>query len=464
MTPSRVLIVEDQAPVAKALALLLELHGATVRVATSPPAALAVAAEWRPELVLQDMNFRPGATSGEEGVALFGQLRSLDPDLPVLLLTAWGAVETAVRLMRAGAADYLEKPWDDAKLIARVGELLAGRGGQPSLEQQEPGRRQDLGDLVYASPVMHQLVTLALRVARSDVPLLITGPNGTGKEMLADLVHRSSPRRDRPFVKVNVGALPDTLLEAELFGAEAGAFTGAGKRREGRFEAADGGTLLLDEIGTLSPGGQAKLLRVLQSGEVERLGSSRSIRTNVRVIAATNADLPAAIQRGEFREDLYFRLNVVELAVPALAVRREDVLPLAEHFLRTLGPPGGGLLTLSDESRRRLTAHGWPGNVRELRNRIQRAALVASGRVIVPADLDLERGATATVAVPAPPARGGDEEAERLRIEGALRAADGVVLHAAERLGMSRQALYRRMERHGLVVERRPRSVDPEAS
>jgi DNA-binding NtrC family response regulator len=301
---------------------------------------------------------------------------------------------------------------------------------------------------------MHRVISLAVQVAPADVPILITGPNGAGKEKIAEIVQANSRRRDGPFVRFNAAALPDDLLESELFGAEAGAYTGAAKRRLGRFEAADGGTLFLDEIGNLSPAGQTKLLRVLQSGEFERLGSSETRRVDVRVLAATNADLREAMARGRFREDLFFRLNVIELLVPALSARMDDVLPLAESFLADLSAESGVRhRALSTAARASLLEHAWPGNVRELKNRIQRALLVAAGPEITPADLDLageirgERDESAD-AGPGP---------DRRRIEEVLLQCGGMVSKAAGHLGLSRQALYRRMEKLGIVLERRPR-------
>jgi DNA-binding NtrC family response regulator len=293
-------------------------------------------------------------------------------------------------------------------------------------------------------------VSLAVQVAASDVPVLITGESGAGKEKIAEIVQGNSRRRGKPFVRVNAGALPDELLESELFGAEPGAFTGSLRLRIGRFEAADGGTLFLDEIGNLSAAGQVRLLRVLQTGEFERLGSSATRRADVRVLAATNTDLRKAIAEGRFREDLFFRVNVIELAVPALRDRPDDILPLARAALETLPPREGGKRLFSPEAQRALLSHPWPGNVRELFNRIQRAALVAAGEALTPADLGLVPDAS-TVTAPA----AGTEERELL--EGALKRHEGSVSHAAEELGLSRQALYRKMERHGIVLERRPR-------
>ncbi len=466
----RVLIVEDQPAVSTALEVLFEIRGIACCAARGPEEALRVlAGESGPGIgvVLQDMNFSPEATSGEEGVALFREIRRRDPGLPVLLLTAWTSLETAVQLVKEGAADYLAKPWDDEKLLASVRNLLRLRElqlenarlrsrGQRTWE--DLAERYDLCGAVWASERMHAVASLALQVAKGDVPVLITGPSGAGKEKLAEIVQANSLRRERPFVRVNAGALPDELLESELFGAEAGAFTGATRRRVGRFEAADGGTLFLDEIGNLSASGQAKLLRVLQSGRFERLGSSETRRVDVRLICATNADLRREMAAGRFREDLFYRLNVIELQVPPLGDRPEDVIPLAERFLRDLSPaPTGTLWRMTAEAREALVRHRWPGNVRELENVLRRAVLVASGDTIGAGDLGL-------APLPGIRAAGAEIEpgnglllADRIKIERALAEAEGVVAKAAEILGISRQALYRKMERHGLAVERRLR-------
>ena len=286
--------------------------------------------------------------------------------------------------------------------------------------------------------------------------MLITGPNGSGKEKIAEIVQANSRRRDKPFVKVNAGALPDELLEAELFGAEQGAYTGATKQRIGRFEAAHGGTLFLDEIGTLSMIGQQKLLRVLQTGEFERLGSSATRKVDVRVISATNVDLPRAIASGAFREDLYFRLNVIELQVPALADRVDDIMPLAERFLEAFAQNGASPCSLSASARDALLAYDWPGNVRELQNRIQRATLVCQDRSIEPEDLGIETARSQQRREDAE-TRPTNQDPERTLIEEALVRASGVVSKAAADLGMSRQALYRRMERLDITLERRPK-------
>ncbi len=464
---AKVLIIEDQPAVSAALKVLLDIHGIPCFAAEGPEAALSAIAAEPIGAVIQDMNFSPGETSGRDGIELFRRIHSLDPDLPVLLLTAWTSLETAVHLTREGAADYVAKPWDDDKLVTTVRNLLRLR--ELHLENARLRRarardrealacRHDLCGAVYASQEMHAVVSLAVQVARADVPVLVTGPSGAGKEKIAEIVHANSGRAGRTLVKVNGGAIPEDLLESELFGAEPGAFTDSRRRRIGRFEAADGGTLFLDEVGNVSAAGQMKLLRVLQSGEFERLGSSETRRADVRLISATNTDLKAAITSGRFREDLFFRINVIEIAVPPLADRHDDVLPLAEHFLRSLRRPGGGQeIGFGAEARRALVTHDWPGSVRELHNRVHRALLVAQGETISPADLGLSAPSTVRPAAPmgAPAPRDEDGEAERARIERALRDASGVVARAASRLGMSRQALYRRMDRLGIEMERR---------
>jgi DNA-binding NtrC family response regulator len=445
----KVLIVEDQPAVAKALRMLFDLHDIETETTSTPEAALRAMRQGGVDLVLQDMNFSPGSTSGDEGIALFRQLRAVDPELPVLLLTAWTSLETAVQLVKEGAADYLAKPWDDTKLVATVRNLLQLRTlkaenarlrSERTRSRASLAREHDLRGIVYESDSMHRLVTLALQIAPSDVPALITGANGAGKEKIAEILHANSRRRQKPFIKVNAGAIPDELIESELFGSEAGAYTGSTRLRIGRFEAAHGGTLFLDEIGNLSAAGQMKLLRVLQTGEFERLGSSETRRVDVRVLCATNSDLRQAIARGTFRQDLYFRLNVIELNVPSLSERREDVFPLAEAFLK---PPK----KLGEAARNALLTHDWPGNVRELQNRILRATVISASDVITPEDLGF--GASRETAADVP--------VERAQIEMALLNANGSVSRAAEALGVSRQALYRRMEKLGIVLERRPR-------
>ncbi|HET7562890.1 MAG TPA: sigma-54 dependent transcriptional regulator [Rhodanobacteraceae bacterium] len=439
-----VLIIDDQSAVREALSLLLSIHDIRPLAASMPEEGLALLARGNVDLVIADMNFSADTTSGEEGVALFHAIRERHPDLPVILLTGWTHLETAVQLVKAGAADYLSKPWDDAKLLATVENLLELSENARAAGSSRVSRRRrrealeasyDLRGIVFASDDMLRVLELACQVARAEVPVLITGPNGAGKERIAEILHANSAVRDKPLVTVNCGALPSELIEAELFGAEAGAYTGATRAREGRFEAADGGTLFLDEIGNLPPAGQMKLLRVLESGEFERLGSTRTRKVKVRVISATNADLAALIRDGKFREDLFYRLNTIEIALPPLAERSEDILPLAEHFL-----DDGAVL--SDDARDALAAYPWPGNVRELKNTIERAKLLCGREDISVAHLGLP--------VAPPGATRSLDDPPREAVEEALRKAGGVISQAARALGLSRQALYRRMQRYGI--------------
>jgi len=440
-----VLVIDDNRSIAMALDVLLSLHEIETLSATGPAEGLKLLEKSRVDLVIQDMNFTADTTSGAEGVALFRRIRERHPDLPVILLTAWTSLDTAVDLIKAGAADYLGKPWDDQRLIATVKNLIelgqANRALQHRLQRERRQKRQleenfDLRGLVWRDSATERVLDMACQVARSDVPILITGPNGAGKERIAEIIQANSAVRDGPFVTLNCGALPADLIEAELFGADAGAYTGATVAREGKFEAADNGTLFLDEIGNLSPTGQVKLLRVLETGRFQRLGSNKERQVKVRVISATNADLPAMIRAGSFRQDLLYRLNVIELRLPSLAERADDILPLAEHFLK-------GERVLDGSAMNALLAHAWPGNVRELKNVMQRASLLARNNTLSAADLALP----AAVILPAAIA---DAELDKDAIELALNNAGGVISQAAAELGLSRQALYRRMERLGI--------------
>lgn len=443
----RVLVVEDNDAVCSALHILFELNGISAVFTHSPQEALKAVREEAFAVVLQDMNFSPCTTSGDEGVQLFRALRKQDPFLPVLLMTAWSSLERAVEMVKEGAHDYIHKPWDDEKLISEVKALLEMGGKHTSGHPGSPAA--DLCGMVCSDPKTRQLVETALHIATADVPVLITGPNGAGKEMLAHVIQANSPRRNHPFIKVNVGALPDSLLESELFGAEAGAFTGAHHRRIGRFEEAHRGTLFLDEIGNMGLPGQMKVLRVLQSGEFSRLGHNRTLFSDTRIISATNVDLEEAIASGTFREDLYFRLNVVELHLPGLYDRPDDILPLTRHFLKTIPQAAGKQLT--HEARKALLAHTWPGNIRELRNRLHRACLISHRFHLTPADLGFDLSAG-----PHTPSRCDGSESERFAIENALRMANGNVARASRSLGLSRQAMYRRMARHDIIWEKRP--------
>lgn len=425
----QVLVVDDNPDILDALDLLLGLHGYKVRTAMNKKQAVLAVSRYHIDLVIQDMNFDQGITSGNEGKSLFTELRSLKPNLPIILITAWTQLETAIELVKAGATDYLQKPWDDVKLL----ELVAKHSLENNQNKHAAITATCTQTLIYESAEMHALLADANKVAPADVNVLITGANGSGKEKLADHLHQKSLRQAAPFIKVNMGALPQELIEAELFGAEKGAFTGANQARQGRFEAAHGGTLFLDEIGNLSLAGQMKLLRVLQTGEFERLGSNQTITVDVRVFSATNANLLEAVKQGTFREDLYYRLNVIELHLPPLNARKADILPLATHFI-------GSEYSLSDDAKQFLLSHKWPGNVRELENACRRAMIFAVDQNITVDDFtNLQKAKPA--------------ENEQQQIEAALIKHAGVIKHAANALGYSRQALYRRIDKYKIDVD-----------
>ncbi|MCF7518335.1 MULTISPECIES: sigma-54 dependent transcriptional regulator [unclassified Pseudoalteromonas] len=435
----KILIVDDNPAILDALSLLLEIHNFEVVTASNPFEATQAVQYQRIALVIQDMNFTADTTSGEEGKELFYALREINPHLPIILITAWTELSTAVELVKAGAADYLPKPWDDTKLLTCVNNLIElGKAKQQNetfarhqQEREASVHNANLVGLVYKSTAMEHIVNLAIQVAKSDISVLITGPNGSGKERIAQIIQANSLLADKPFITVNAGALPSELIEAELFGAEAGAYTGITKQRIGRFEAADGGTLFLDEIGNLPLSGQMKLLRILQTGEFERLGSTQTRKVNVRVISATNEDLSHAIKTGQFREDLYYRLNVIELNLPRLAHRPDDILALVAHFLPER--------TLSLSTEKALLAHNWPGNVRELENACKRAAVLKPTGTIELADFGLQVEKENTLK--------SKTEPTKQDIELAMREYQGVIAKVARHFGLSRQALYRRLDK-----------------
>jgi len=446
-----ILIADDQPDVLEALRLLLKGHHYDVETVSSPAAALAALDRRDYDALLLDMNYTRDTTSGREGLDLLMQLRSLEPDLPVIVMTAWGSVETAVEAMRRGARDYIEKPWDNTRLVTVLrAQVELGRSlRQGRRLEAENGllRRGPLPQLIAESARMKPVLELMERVGPSDANVLITGEHGTGKELVAHWLHASSARARRSFVAVNMGGLSDGLFESELFGHVKGSFTDAKTDRIGRFELADGGSLFLDEIGTVPLAMQAKLLRVLQTGEVERVGSSKERRVDVRIISATNANLATQVADGQFREDLLFRLNTIEIALPPLRDRRDDLGLLAMHFLRRHAAHYAKAITAFEPSAMRvLLDHAWPGNIRELDHAIERAVLLARDSVVRPADLSLRTASS-------PSGRMEEltlEEVERLLIQKALARYDGNVSQAAKALGLSRSALYRRIAAYSL--------------
>jgi DNA-binding NtrC family response regulator len=448
MTTTRVLIADDQVDVLEALRQLLESEGFSVTTATSPAGVVAAVQEQELDTVLMDLNYARDTTSGKEGMELLERLGRLDATLPLVVMTAWSSVDGAVEAMRRGARDYIAKPWDNARLLAtlrtQVELARALRHGRRLEDETSRQRARALPGIIAEAPRMREVLRLMERVAPSDAHVLITGQHGTGKEVVARWLHAASRRAERPFVAVNAGGLADGVFESELFGHVRGAFTDAKSDRAGCFELADGGTLFLDEIANMPMAQQAKLLRVLQAGEFHPVGSSKVRRTNVRVLAATNVDVAREVAEGRFREDLLYRLNTVELRLPPLRDRREDIPLLATHFLLRQ-ERDGRRPRLAVDAMEALLAHPWPGNVRELEHVIERAVLLAAGDELHAGDLQLggrvEPAATLD--------RMTLDEAERYLIQRALdRWPD--VGDAARALGLSRSAFYRRLSHHGL--------------
>ncbi|MEY2930508.1 MAG: hypothetical protein RL033_1257 [Pseudomonadota bacterium] len=449
---TRILIADDQPDVLEALRLLLKHAGHEVVTATSPAAVLAAVEADELDAVLMDLNYARDTTSGREGLELLAQLVATDATLPVLVMTAWSSVGGAVEAMQRGARDYVQKPWDNQRLLQTVRTQLelgrALRERQRLSSETSRLRARDLPELVTESAAMQPVLRLLERVAPSDASVLITGEHGTGKEVVARWLHAASARAARPFVAVNAGGVSDGVFESELFGHVKGAFTDAKGDRAGCLELAEGGSLFLDEIGNMPLHQQAKLLRVLQSGEYHPVGSSRTRRADVRFLSATNVDVKRQVAEGRFREDLLYRVNTVELHLPPLRERREDIAPLARHFAARLSArQGKAVRPFSEPALRALLEHGWPGNVRELEHVVERALLLAQGDSVEPEDLALGAGQ-----------RDGAarfeqmtiEEVERHLIQRALARTGGQVTEAAKALGLSRSALYRRLQHFGL--------------
>ena len=448
---SRLLVADDDRDVLEALRLLLKSEGYDVEVVTSPSGVAAAVGARDFEALLMDMNYTRDTTGGTEGLDLLTRLQQLDATLPVVVMTAWGSIEGAVEALHRGARDYIEKPFNNTRLLHVLRtQVELGRALRRSqrLESENLALRRDgAPQLIAESAVMQPILRLMERIGPSDANALITGEHGTGKEVVAAWLHAASPRAARAMVTVNLGGLSEGVFESELFGHTKGAFTDAKTDRVGRFELADGGTLFLDEIANLSMAQQAKLLRVLQEGEFERVGSSRSRRVDVRILAATNADVRAEGAAGRFREDLFFRLNTVEIHLPPLRERRDDIPPLAGHFLKQFAARYRRQVTgFSPDGMRALLEYSWPGNVRELAHAIERATLLAEGDAVTAADLNFR---AATDAAPKLDEMS-LEEVERALITKALARHDGNVSLAAQALGLSRSALYRRLQRHGL--------------
>jgi DNA-binding NtrC family response regulator len=447
----KVLIADDQQDVIEALRLLLKGEGFQIDTAASPDQIMTSIESRDFDVALIDLNYTRDTTSGQEGLDLLTRMHVVDSTLPVVVMTAWGSVDVAVEAMRRGARDFVQKPWENERLLSILwtqAELSrALRKGQRLEAENQLLRNQGSASLIAVAPAMQPVLQMITRVGPSDANVLITGENGVGKGVIAQALYSISHRANRPLVTVNVGGLPEGVFESELFGHIKGAFTDAKTDRVGRFEMADDGTLFLDEIANISLPQQAKLLRVLETGEFERVGSSKTRKVNVRIISATNADLHAEVATGRFRQDLLFRLNTVEIRLPALRDRKEDIPLLATHFLKQHSERYRKLVTSFDHAAlNTLSEHPWPGNVRELDHAVERAVLMAQGTIVKASDLGLYQSADSS-------SRLEDmslEEVECFLIKKTLARFDGNVSKAAEALGLSRSALYRRLEKFGL--------------
>src|SRR5882724_4534153 len=448
----RILIADDQPDVLEALRLLLKSEGYATEAVKSPAAALKAAEARDFALVLMDLNYARDTTSGQEGLDLLQKLQALDATLPVVVMTAWASVDVAVEAMRRGARDFVTKPWDNPRLLAIVrNQIDLGRAVRAYRRLQQETQLLRTGGkagptLIAQSPAMRPVLDIIARVGPSDANVLITGENGTGKGLVAQALHNISARAGKPFLSVNMGGLPEGIFESELFGHVRGAFTDAKADRAGRFELADGGTLFLDEIGNIPLSQQAKILRTIETGEFERVGSSRTFHANVRLVSATNSDLTAEVAAGKFRQDLLFRLNTIQLHLPPLRDRREDIELLAQHFLKQHVARYSKAITGFDESAlEAMRGYSWPGNVRELDHAVERGVLMAPGKVIRAPDLGLAAGQAAPrleeMSI---------EEVEAFLIKKTLARCNGNARQAAEELGLSRSAFYRRLEKYGL--------------
>jgi DNA-binding NtrC family response regulator len=447
----RILAADDQQHILEAIELLLKPQGYKVDVVGSPELARDALASEQYDAILIDLNYTRDTTSGREGLDLLSEIVSQDSTLPVIVMTAWGNVELAVEAMRRGARDFIQKPWENERLLSILRTQVELRRALQQAERLAAENRllsaQGLPEFIATSPAMAAVLQTIARIAPSDANVLITGEHGTGKEVVARTIHALSLRKQKPLIAVNTGGLAEGVFESELFGHVKGAFTDARTDRIGRFELADGGTLFLDEIGNVPLRQQAKLLRVIESGEIERVGSSRSKKIDVRMISATNTDLKVACETGQFREDLRFRLNTVEIHLPGLRDRREDIPVLATHFLsQYVSRYRRDVNAIDPAALQLLLQYSWPGNVRELEHTMERAVLMCRTEQIQTADLglDSERGQGQNLEELSL------EAVESILIRKALQRFQGNVSQAAEALGLSRGALYRRMEKYGL--------------
>ncbi len=457
---ARILVIDDDSSIAASLELLLKQAGHGSAWTDEPDTALAMLSAEDFDLILQDMNFSR-ATTGEEGIALLGRIRAVRPNLPVLLITAWGSIELAVAGMRAGATDFITKPWSNRQILQSIETALgiAASGGAELETLGSPSRddldaRHDFAGCIGEDPGLLRILDLLGRVADTEASVLITGESGTGKEVVAEAIHRNSRRSRKPFVKVNLGGISASLFESEMFGHVRGAFTDAHRDRKGRFEMADGGTILLDEIGDLDLRSQVKMLRVLQDRSFEVLGSSETRLLDIRVIAATNLNLTEAVAAGKFREDLLYRLNLISVHLPSLAERPGDIPLLAKHFLaQTVTAYDRPVVELGRAAIEWLQGRRWPGNVRQLKHLIERTLLVTDAETLAPEHFERtimmdEAGTTENILPPVGSMT--IDELEKAMILRTLAFHSANISRTAEKLGLSRAALYRRLEKHGI--------------
>src|SRR6267154_918663 len=447
---ARILLADDQRDVLEALRILLKSEGYQTEAVTSLAAVFHELEKRDYALLIMDLNYTRDTTSGQEGLSAIPKIQEIDNTLPIVVMTAWATIELAVEAMKHGARDFVTKPWDNQRLLAIVRtqiELAAALRRERKLEAENDILRGTMPDLIAQSPTMRPVVEMISRVAPSDANVLITGENGTGKSLIAQAIHALSPRATRTMITVNMGGLSETLFESELFGHVKGAFTDAKTDRAGRFELADESTLFMDEIANVPMNQQAKLLRVIETGDFERVGSSKTLHANVRIISATNANLENEIAAGRFRQDLLFRFNTIEIALPPLRERREDIMPLANNFLRQHAKRYRKTLTgFEEKARDVLMEHHFPGNVRELDHVVERAVLMTQGQQVKANDLGLTSGLSDTPRLEDMSL----EDVESFLIKKALSRFDGNARKAAEALGLSRSAFYRRLQQYGL--------------
>ena len=450
-----ILVIDDDISIRTSLSLLLKRAKFEVQAVSTPKEAIAVVRNVCPELILMDMNFSL-TTSGDEGITLLKQVKIFQPDAPVILMTAWGSIDLAVKGMQAGAFDFITKPWNNAALMIRIETALELNAQKKGKAEQEPSEGEDNFDrshIIGKSKALMEVLDTIKRISRTNASVLITGESGTGKELIAEAIHRNSPRAKKPFVKVNLGGVSQTLFESEMFGHKKGAFTDASSDRVGRFELADKGTIFLDELGELDLSCQVKLLRVLQEQTFEVLGDSRPRKVDIRVVSATNANLQEMVKERTFREDLYYRVNLITVHLPALRDRREDIPLLVRHFARQLCEANGlPQVDFTKEAMEYLKGLPYPGNIRELKNLVERTLLVSGKETLEADDFKSQSVREASNVETLEVVNLTLDELERQQILRALDKYENNLTLVASVLGVSRQALYRRMEKHGIKI------------